>query len=57
MGNCPPLMMCFGLASEEFSEDMQKMGGTEALDEPYLEMPILRLFQEKSSVVDRTFSW
>jgi magnesium transporter len=27
------------VAQEEFSEDMQKMGGTEALDEPYLEMP------------------
>ena len=28
------------VANEEFSEDMQKIGGTEALDEPYLEMPI-----------------
>ncbi len=35
------------VASEEFSEDMQKMGGTEALDEPYLEMPILRLFKKR----------
>ncbi|WP_207496588.1 magnesium transporter [Aridibaculum aurantiacum] len=35
------------VASEEFSEDMQKMGGTEALDEPYLEMPILRLFRKR----------
>src|SRR4030095_14652318 len=33
--------------SEEFSEDMQKIGGTEALDEPYLEMPILRLFRKR----------
>lgn len=35
------------VASEEFSEDMQKMGGTEALDEPYLEMPIFRLFRKR----------
>jgi magnesium transporter len=35
------------VASEEFSEDMQKMGGTEALDEPYLEMPLLRLFKKR----------
>src|SRR5919199_781873 len=28
------------IANEEFSEDMQKIGGTEALDLPYLEMPI-----------------
>jgi magnesium transporter len=32
------------VASEEFSEDMQKMGGTQALDEPYLEIPLLKLF-------------
>ena len=35
------------VASEEFSEDMQKMGGTEALDEPYLEMPIFKLFKKR----------
>jgi magnesium transporter len=35
------------VASEEFSEDMQKMGGTEALDEPYLEIPILKLFKKR----------
>jgi magnesium transporter len=35
------------VATEEFSEDMQKMGGTEALDEPYLEMPLLRLFRKR----------
>jgi magnesium transporter len=35
------------VASEEFSEDMQKMGGTEALDEPYLEMPIMKLFKKR----------
>lgn len=35
------------VASEEFSEDMQKMGGTEALEEPYLEMPLFRLFRKR----------
>jgi magnesium transporter len=35
------------VAQEEFSEDMQKMGGTEALDEPYLEMPIIKLFKKR----------
>lgn len=35
------------VANEEFSEDMQKMGGTEALDEPYLEMPIGKLFKKR----------
>ncbi len=35
------------VASEEFSEDMQRIGGTEALDEPYLEMPIFKLFKKR----------
>ena len=35
------------VANEEFSEDLQKIGGTEALDEPYLEMPIFRLFRKR----------
>lgn len=35
------------IASEEFSEDMQKIGGTEALNEPYLEMPIFKLFKKR----------
>ena len=35
------------VASEEFSEDMQKMGGTEALDEPYLEIPLFKLFKKR----------
>ncbi|MBN8664096.1 MAG: magnesium transporter [Chitinophagales bacterium] len=35
------------VANEEFSEDMQKMGGTEALDEPYLDIPILKLFRKR----------
>lgn len=35
------------VAAEEFSEDMQKMGGTAALNEPYLEIPILKLFKKR----------
>lgn len=35
------------VATEEFSEDMQKMGGTAALDEPYIEMPIFKLFKKR----------
>jgi len=35
------------VASEEFSEDIQKIGGTEALDQPYLDMPILKLFKKR----------
>ncbi|MFY8090511.1 MAG: magnesium transporter [Chitinophagaceae bacterium] len=35
------------VANEEFSEDMQKMGGTEALNEPYLDIPILKLFKKR----------
>ena len=35
------------VANEEFSEDMQKIGGTEALNEPYLEIPIMKLFKKR----------
>ncbi|MFL5741046.1 MAG: magnesium transporter [Flavisolibacter sp.] len=35
------------VATEEFSEDMQKIGGTQALDHPYLEMPLLQLFRKR----------
>ncbi len=35
------------VASEEFSEDIQKIGGTQALEEPYLEMPLFRLFRKR----------
>jgi magnesium transporter len=35
------------VAEEEFSEDIQKIGGTEALEQPYLEMPIFRLFKKR----------
>ncbi|HEV7621014.1 MAG TPA: CBS domain-containing protein, partial [Flavisolibacter sp.] len=35
------------VASEEFSEDIQKIGGTQALDQPYLEMPLFLLFRKR----------
>ncbi|OSZ80363.1 magnesium transporter [Chitinophagaceae bacterium IBVUCB2] len=35
------------VATEEFSEDMQKMGGTEALDEPYLDVPLFKLYKKR----------
>lgn len=35
------------VASEEFSEDIQKIGGTEALEQPYLEIPLLKLFKKR----------
>ncbi|OLY92582.1 magnesium transporter [Cnuella takakiae] len=35
------------VANEEFSEDIQKIGGTEALNQPYLEMPLFRLLQKR----------
>lgn len=35
------------VAGEEFSEDMQKMGGTEALEEPYLDIPIFKLYKKR----------
>jgi magnesium transporter len=36
------------VANEEFSEDMQKIGGTEALDEPYLETPFFKLIKKRA---------
>jgi magnesium transporter len=36
------------VANEEFSEDMQKMGGTEALDEPYLDTPFIKLMKKRA---------
>ncbi|MEO8584516.1 MAG: magnesium transporter, partial [Flavitalea sp.] len=35
------------VTNQEFSEDIQKIGGTEALDEPYLEMPLLKLVKKR----------
>ncbi len=35
------------IANEEYTEDIQKIGGTEALDEPYLDMPLLKLVRKR----------
>lgn len=35
------------VANEEFSEDIQKIGGTEALDEPYLDISLTKLFKKR----------
>ncbi len=35
------------VASEEFTEDIQRIGGTEALEQPYLEMPIFQLYKKR----------
>jgi magnesium transporter len=35
------------VAGEEFSEDMQKMGGSVALEEPYLDVPLFRLYKKR----------
>jgi magnesium transporter len=36
------------VASEEFSEDIQKIGGTEALEEPYLDISLTKLFKKRA---------
>ncbi|GAC1526185.1 MAG: hypothetical protein NVS3B15_01880 [Sediminibacterium sp.] len=36
------------VANEEFSEDIQKIGGTEALNEPYLDIPFFKLIQKRA---------
>jgi magnesium transporter len=35
------------VANEEFTEDIQKIGGTEALDQPYLEISLMSLFKKR----------
>ena len=35
------------VTNEEFGEDIQKIGGTSALEQPYLEMPIFSLFRKR----------
>lgn len=39
------------VANEEYTEDIQKIGGTEALDEPYLEIALNRLIRKRGSVL------
>ena len=36
------------IATEQFSEDIQKIGGAEALNEPYLDISLLRLIQKRA---------
>ncbi len=36
------------IREQEDTEDMQKLGGSEALEEPYLTMPLLRLVQKRA---------
>ncbi len=36
------------IASEEFTEDIQKIGGTEALNEPYLDISIIKLVRKRA---------
>lgn len=35
------------IANEEYTEDLQKMGGQEALDEPYLEISLFKLVKKR----------
>jgi magnesium transporter len=35
------------VTEEEYTEDIQKIGGTEALDEPYTEMPLFKLYKKR----------
>ncbi len=35
------------VTSEEFTEDIQKIGGTSALDEPYLDIPLLKVYKKR----------
>lgn len=35
------------VADEEFSEDIQMIGGTQAFEEPYLDIPLLKLFKKR----------
>lgn len=36
------------VANEEYTEDMQRFGGTEALDEPYLDVSIMHLIKKRA---------
>ena len=36
------------LAEQEYSEDIQKLGAVEALEEPYMEVPMYRLLQKRA---------
>ena len=36
------------VAEEEFTEDVQKLGGMEALDSPYMSTPVMEMFKKRS---------
>ncbi|WP_118194134.1 magnesium transporter [Albibacterium indicum] len=36
------------VANEEYTEDMQRIGGTQALDEPYMDMSIINLVKKRA---------
>ncbi|MFC3199262.1 magnesium transporter [Parapedobacter deserti] len=36
------------VANEEYTEDMQRIGGTEALDEPYLDVSVMHLVKKRA---------
>ena len=35
------------IAHEEYTEDIHKIGGTQALDEPYLDVPVFKLYKKR----------
>lgn len=39
------------VANEEYAEDIQKIGGTEALDEPYLDINLFKLIRKRGGVL------
>ncbi len=39
------------VANEEYTEDLQKMGGSEVLDEPYLDINLFKLFRKRGGVL------
>src|SRR5437588_5857422 len=43
------------VAEEEATEDIQKLGGMEALDEPYTTIPILRMVKKRATWLDILF--
>lgn len=43
------------VATAETTEDIQKMGGLEALDEPYITMPLLRLVRKRGTWLSALF--
>ncbi len=39
----------FDVAEEEATEDIHKLGGSEALDEPYMDIPILKMVRKRAT--------